>query len=325
MKNKILKVILTIVILGMLLIIIAKRYMYIEEGTLIVKNAIIQPYSCEIHNDYVVLTQYLGEEENVVIPHEIFGKPITTIGYECFADNKKIVTVELNENITTIDTRAFASCSKLVEVKNGKNVEIINNTAFSSDSELQRVEVGKCIQTIGTGAFRKCGKLKFLEEQNNMKNIGQLAFNDAGINEFIFNKDAEIGSGAFNRTEWIQNQPEEFVIYGDGNLVGYNGTDKTIVIPKEVKRINGGAFEKISNVEIYVPETVTEIGDLVFIEGENIRIYIPDTVTRVGDEQENGYTIVNDNAEVTIITTAGSIAEAHAIKYEIPYEIVEEW
>ena len=43
-------------IIGVLIIIVlAKRYISIEEGTLILKNAIIQPYSCEIHNDYVVL------------------------------------------------------------------------------------------------------------------------------------------------------------------------------------------------------------------------------------------------------------------------------
>ncbi len=297
----------------------------IKDGVLSVGKSIFYPYEYQMDKEGVTLTRYDGEEEEVVIPETIWGKSVITIGRECFEDNNTIKKVILNSNINEIGAFSFDDCDSLKEVLGATCVENIDAYAFSGAENLEYIEVGNSIKNVGDGAFSGCKSLKTLCEQKNIKSIGRNAFVYSVLDEFEFNKDAEIASGAFDGTPWLQNQPEEFVIYGDGNLIGYNGTDTIIEIPTEVKRINGGAFEKISNVEIYVPETVTEIGDLVFIEGENIRIYIPATVDKVGDEQEHGYTIVNNDAEVTIITTAGSTAEAHAIKYDIPYEIVDAW
>ena len=161
--------------------------------------------------------------------------------------------------------------------------------------------------------------------QEAIVSIGELAFLDSGLKEFVFNRDVEIDGIVFDGTSWIKNQPEEFVIYGDGNLIGYNGKEEIIRIPEGIKIINGGCFTGTVAEEIYISDTVEDIREVAFSNcPNNIKVYIPASVTQVGDIEAR-YPINNDDANISIITTKDSAAHQHAKEHDIPYEIVEEW
>ena len=249
---------------------------------------------------------------------------MTEIGFKCFEEYQGIKTLELNKNIEVIGVKAFEECENLVEVTGGINVRKVDSCAFYKCGNLKKVDLGEQLEEIDVLAFADCSSLKKMESQNNLVNIGELAFCDSALENFMFNRNVEIGSRAFDDTEWIANQPEEFVIYGDGNLIGYNGNDEIVNIPEKIKTVNGGCFDGTTAQEIYLPNTVTTVREYVFIDCNDVRVYIPDSVVHMGDEEQR-YPVVDDDATIIIITTAGSYAEQYAIENEIPYEIVEGW
>ena len=299
-----------------------------ENGAFCVGRSLLTSYAYTLYEDHAVLEKYYGKKEHVTVPETILGKPVTQLEYECFAQNNRVKTVELNESLEIIGVRAFAECENLVEVKGGDKVKRIEDCAFDLCRKLETFEIGNQLESIGLGAFSVCEALKTMDSQKNLIYIGDIAFVDSGLEEFEFNRGAEIGNGVFDGTNWIANQPEEFIICGDGNLIGYTGNSETIMIPEGVRQLNGGCFQGTTAKEIYVPKTVTTICDLVFLDCNNVRVYIPDSVVQMGDKDrrykmENP--IVNDDVTITIITTQGSCAEQYAREYGVSCEIVERW
>ena len=98
MKNKkgIRFIVVIAVILIVLLGIVFGFKLRIKEGGLYIGNSVLNSYAYTIHKDHAVLEKYHGHEEEVVIPSEIFGKPVKEIGYECFKDTEELKKVILN-------------------------------------------------------------------------------------------------------------------------------------------------------------------------------------------------------------------------------------
>ena len=63
------------------------------------------------YENYIEIIKYLGNDEEVEIPSEINGKPITTIGEECFNNCINITSINMSDNIATIEARAFMNCT----------------------------------------------------------------------------------------------------------------------------------------------------------------------------------------------------------------------
>ncbi len=324
MKNNKKMILLSIIIAVFILVLVGTIFglkLRIKDGGLYIGKSVLTPYAYTFHKDGIVLEKYHGNEEEIAIPSEILGKPVKVIGYQCFEANDGVKKVKLSENIDKIDSSAFSGCDNLQEITQGKYVTVIGSYAFSSCDKLIEVNMGNQIEEIQNGAFARCTNLKKMIPQENLKYIGERAFLDSTLEEFEFSKDVEIGTLAFDGTSWIQNQPEEFVVYGDGNLIGYNGMDKKVVIPKGIKILNGGCFAGSVEKEIYVSETVQNIKEFAFYDCNNTSIYIPASVIQMGDK----YSIANSDDNITIITTEGSNAHQHAKEHDIPYELVEEW
>ncbi len=297
----------------------------IEDGVVHVGNSLLTPYAYALYEDHAVLEEYHGKQEEVAIPETILGKPVTEIGLNCFSENEQIRTVRLSKTVTKIGACAFDFCENLVTVMGGENIKVIDDFAFDACRKLEQVSIGDQLAEIGYGAFWMCERLKTMDAQSGLISIEKSAFLESGLESFAFNRDAALGNRVFVGTAWLANQPEEFVIYGDGDLIGYNGTEEQVRIPEGVKELKGGCFAGTTAKEIYLPETVTTIGEFVFQGCTGVRVYIPDSVIRLGDE-EGKYSIMDDlNAAITIITTPGSQALKHARKYEIPFEVVESW
>ena len=70
----------------------------------------------EVIGDEVTLTKYIGTDTQAIIPEELGGYPVTTIGAACFKDNTTLKSVRMTENITTIGESAFFGCTALKEL-----------------------------------------------------------------------------------------------------------------------------------------------------------------------------------------------------------------
>lgn len=307
----------------------------------------IYPYSYVVYGDHVELTRYLGKGGEVEIPSRIWGRPVTEIGYMCFeywqkrARGDYLRKVTIPDSVKVIGTDAFRSCLYLEEVEGGKNVAIIKRGAFCACEGLKSVgDMGTNVEEIQQAAFVWCEKLTYFPITEKLKVLYPNAFYDSGIKrKDIVARLKELGGEAFQGTLWMEQTEEEFVVDGD-SLIMYQGTGETAVIPEGIRWISTKEFEDNPNLrEIYIPSTVDYIEQGIFRGCKNVRIYIPKEVREIGHRSGSSTvsdggrdvgpgecgTIADLDSNVTIVTTAGSPAEAYAKEWGYDCEIVEGW
>lgn len=64
----------------------------------------------------VTITRHRGTDEDVVIPDEIGGLPVTAIGAYAFRECTNLTSIHLPNSITTIGDWAFARCHSLTSI-----------------------------------------------------------------------------------------------------------------------------------------------------------------------------------------------------------------
>lgn len=107
-----------------------------------------------------------------------------------------------------------------------------------------------------------------------------------------------------------------------------------MVIPETVKKIKG-AFAKsddysypIKVSKVFVPDSVTAISGCSFWNQNEVEVYIPETVVSLGMSTETAGSVYSESifnwetGNGTIVTTAGSPAEAYAKEEKIPCRII---
>ncbi len=315
------------VLLCLLAVAVAGVLRYVDslrDGKLI-KATDSVPFDYTLYIEHVVLEKYTGGEAEVTVPERIKGRPVTKIGDWCFEDAGQLTRVTLHDKIKVIGKNAFICCSNLKEVTGGKNVQYIDDFAFYKCTGLEKAEVGDRLRVIGKSAFFKCRKLRSLPAQENLKYIDTHAFFKSGLEEFEFNRDVRTSGEAFAETPWLRDQDSGFLIYGNGDLIAYTGTDKKVVIPKEVKSLTTGCFYREEGLEIYVSSGATTIREGAISQCKDIRIYIPNRFLGTEDQENWIWSIVNQSENVTICTTKNSCIISYAQEQGIPCEIVKGW
>lgn len=106
-----------------------------------------------IENGY--LRKYNGKQSKVVIPNGV-----ERIGYEAFADNMYMVSVEISQGVVRIEEGAFQRCRNLVEVIMPRSLRHIGMGAFARCSSLKEIEIPEGVTDIGCSAFLDCIKLE---------------------------------------------------------------------------------------------------------------------------------------------------------------------
>jgi len=109
--------------------------------------------------DGMVITGYVGNERDVVIPATIQGIPVREIGRCSFGgepdevsgyprDGTPITTIVIPEGVTNINSYAFAGCSLLTSVSLPSTIMIIDGSAFFMCVELTTVTIPKSVERI---------------------------------------------------------------------------------------------------------------------------------------------------------------------------------
>ena len=199
-------------------------------------------------------------KDDLVIPSEYLGKPVSTV--EKIRSNH-ITKITLSEGITTI-----------------------GNNAFSSSLVLEQINLPSTLTTINNNAFEKCPNLKNIFIPKNVTTVGETIGNDNL--EMVFYLEGTEKSGW--NLEWTGGRPYyENVVAGSYHKIGefeylVSGKKATITncfstksdltIPSNVT-INGqeytvdtlgtSSFDRLTSLEnVVIPTTVTELGDFVF-------------------------------------------------------------
>lgn len=114
-------------------------------------------YLYSINHAGAVITAYLGDEENLVIPETIDDYPVVGIGEEAFY-NTAVTSVILPNTLTYIDDYAFAECLFLQEVILSENLREIGDYAFMNCA-LKRIVLPLSLRKIGICTFGGCSAM----------------------------------------------------------------------------------------------------------------------------------------------------------------------
>ncbi len=215
---------------------------------------------------HAVLTMILGTDEEITVPEEVAGKPVTIIGsgeYSLYgkwgyfdAEGR-----DLERKIILPDT-----------------VEVIGDRAFS-DVKLSEINLPDTVRVIGENAFGLIRK-PLTALPKNLEHLGKEAFRrgtfDAGRELVLPESLKEIAPGAFSgiRTDAFSLESgasEDFRIL-DGMLVTADGKtilagvspEKLLTIPEGIEKIGPYAFANQNFTELVLPETLRIIEEYAF-------------------------------------------------------------
>lgn len=96
-------------------------------------------YTYEVKNHEIVISEYTGASDYVIVPSEVDGNKIKVIGYNTYAYNIYIYHVRLSENIRDIKGCSFWYCTNLTSIYIPSSVEKIEEYAFYNCTSLTNV------------------------------------------------------------------------------------------------------------------------------------------------------------------------------------------
>lgn len=258
----------------------------------------------------VIITDYIGEETDVVIPDRLRGKKVISIDESAFKE-KDITSVTFNDNIVSIGINCFQNCEKLTKVDMGTSVESIGNGAFSNCPELTEVKFAPTVNKLGHVIFGNNNKLTTLDLNGN----GNFKFVDGVLYSAdmttIYETLVSADLSSYTMPETVRNL-NGYAFYAQDELA-------SITFNSGLKTIPEGTFIDCKNLtEVALPDSVTSIGTVI-LSGSGIKtIKIPASVVKIDDNA-----FFKAEEQVTIVTTKGSYAAKYAEKNNIKLSIVD--
>ena len=236
-----------------------------------------------------------------VIPAEIDGLPVTSIGNYAFEHCSGLTSVTIPDSVKSIGNYAFEYCSGLTAITIPDSVTSIGNYAFSDCSGLTSITIGNGVTSIGNGAFEYCSGLTSVTIPDGVKSVGGSAFSYCSKLTSVTISDSvtSIGNAAFRGCSGLVEMTLPFVGSQRGNsgseeacfdyIFGTSSYDQVpsslrrVVITDET-RIGNYAFEHCSGLtSVTIPDGVTSIGYYAFSDCSGLNsLTIPDSVTSIG-------------------------------------------
>ena len=113
---------------------------------------------------------YKGDAKELVIPDNIFNKPVTAILPEVFKGNSTLQTLTIGSNVTDIGESAFEDCDALTAVVLPDAVEYVHARAFRGCDNLTTFTIGKGFAHHDDNFIADCPKLSTLQMSGWNKN-----------------------------------------------------------------------------------------------------------------------------------------------------------
>ncbi|MDE5861426.1 MAG: leucine-rich repeat domain-containing protein, partial [Ruminococcus sp.] len=221
-----------------------------------------EPFTYRNYGDYIEISGYYKPKTDFVIPAEIDGLPVTSIGKEAFRWSS-LTSVKIPDSVTNIGEMAFYSCDGLTSIEIPDSVTTIGGSAFSNCRNLTSLKIPNSVTNIGSLAFSDCKSLKSIIIPNSVTSIGSMAFNDC---ESL--KSAIIPNSITSIEDWTFSGCESLTSVEMSDSITYIGSD---------------AFDKTLWLEKKREENPLVIVNNLLIDGQNCAgdVVIPDGVTSI--------------------------------------------
>ena len=191
-----------------------------------------------LDNGTVEISKWKGSGTSAVIPSEIDGKSVTSIGEEAFYRCSSLTEISIPNSVTSIGRQAFVECDGLTEITIPNSVTSIGNEAFLICDGITEISIPSSVTSIGDCAFFGCSGLT-----NISVDVGNTEYDSRdGCNAIIKTSTNELIAGC-----------------------------KNTVIPSSVTSIGYGAFcGCLGLTEISIPSSVTSIKAFAFYCCDNL-------------------------------------------------------
>ncbi len=239
-------------------------------------------------DDTVEVTGYKGTDKDLVIPSEIEGLPVTSIGEEAFSYCDELTSITIPNTVINIGDGAFMGCTSLTSMTIPKGVTEIGKGVLSGCEGLTSVSIPEGVEHIGESAFDYCSSLETLTLPKSLKSIDDLAFfGCATLKSITIPEGVErIGEAAFQSCSSLESVilPKSLTELGEWAFLECSKL-QSVTIPEGVECVGEMTFAGCSNLQsIIIPEGVTSIGESAFYGCAELKnVTIPDGVTSIGE------------------------------------------
>lgn len=248
------------------------------------------------------ITDYTGSATTLVIPSEMNGYRVTSIGDSAFRSCETLTSITIPDNVTSVGDEVFSYCSSLTSVTIGKGITAISYMMFIGCSSLTNIIIPDSVTTINRSAFHECTSLTSIVIPNSVTRIGSGAFRYCSSLMSIKIPDSvtSIEGWAFSAcTSLVSVTIPSSVKYIGGSFV-FNWCSSLKEINVDLNNLvysseNGVLFSKDKttlycypsgkNDKSYaIPDSVTSIEDAAFECCDSLTsVTIPDSVVNIGE------------------------------------------
>jgi hypothetical protein len=238
-----------------------------------------------------IIVDYIGTEEDIIIPGSIYGYTVTSIDEYAFFNNSVIKSVVFPNTIINIAYKAFSQCSALKKVVLPNSLKELDDSVFYKCPLLSEVYFNSSLTEIPANTFNGCYSLKTVSLSKGIERISDGAFaNCTGLEALTIPKTVNyISDTAFANSQSLSIKGYTDVVknycnthninftlicqlYGDANNDGrVNITDATY-IQKAVVQMEGFAIAK--DTEAYIAADVDCNGSISIVDATIIQKYI---------------------------------------------------
>ena len=218
-----------------------------------------------VTGDEATITGYTGSAENIVIPSELGGKPVTAIADKAFEGYKNIVNIYIPKTIKAIGEDAFQNAIS----------NLIRFICYEgTENEWANIAIQKGNEELNPREFDDVAWFR-LYECNLSGDMVYQASDDAATLVRYFGSDSKVdipaelgGKPVTEIGEWA---------------FAYCSSLTEVTIPKSVTSIRAFAFRSCSSLtKAIIPEGVTSIGESAFQScGSLTEVTIPKSVTSI--------------------------------------------
>lgn len=237
-----------------------------------------------------------GSITKAVIPAEIDGVAVTSIGDYAFSNSMGLTSVTIPDSVTSIGCGAFNGCERLTSIEIPNSVTNIGNKAFIGCEGLTSIVIPNSVTWIGYSAFSYCTGLMSITIPNSVTHIGTYVFSGCtSLTSVTLSNSVGSIEGAFSGCTSLTSVmiPNSVTIIDDA----FKGCTSltSVTIPNGVRFISG-AFEGCTSLtSVEIPGSVTNVSNYTFERCTSLTsVTIPNSVTRIGSNAFDGCTSLTD-------------------------------
>lgn len=178
------------------------------------------------YEDHITITgsnwTLTDKVEEVKIPEEIDGLPITEIGEYAFS-NLSVKEIIIPDSVNIIAKGAFFRCTELTGIILPENLSVIKDGAFEYCWNLSEVKLPEKLLSIGGHAFGSCESLKEIYIPSSVEIIGEWAFSECSeLNKVVICNPICDLSSVFST--FVNGYDESGNSYFNGTIYGHEGS-----------------------------------------------------------------------------------------------------